>query len=193
MLTKLQRHPLVPLLVGLSLAIGAPYALATSVGTNLTLSGLMTVPPGYSLDTDAAGTLNIGTTTATSITIGQSGVTTTVRGLLSSTGNASTTLLSIGGSTGTTLATVQVGTCTVVTGSVAATSTAYTTCTGAGTVDNTYKVVLEPNASGLGAGLSVDAASTTATAGTISVRVVNINAGASATIGTPTFTYWAFK
>lgn len=232
MLLKVRRYPTIAALVALGMSIAAPYALATSLGTNLTLSGLMTVPAGYSLDTAAAGvlnlgtttattvniggtqatikvlgnlqipanysidtaaagTLNIGTTTANAITIGKSGVTTNNPGLSTMT-NASTTLLSIGGSTGSTLSTVQAGYCSLVAVTVTATSTAYTTCTGAGTVDNTYRVFTQATSS-MPSGLLLDAASTTATAGTLSLRVNNANAGANTSTGSISINFWAFK
>ena len=51
-----------------------------------TLGNNVTVPAAYSLDTAAAGQLNIGTSTATAIRIGSSGMTTTVAGALTVSG-----------------------------------------------------------------------------------------------------------
>ena len=61
---------------------------AVNASSTLATSGNITVPAAYALDTAGGGALNIGTTTATSITIGSSGVATLVRGAL----NASSTL-----------------------------------------------------------------------------------------------------
>ena len=96
------------------------------------------------------------------------------------------------GAAGTAINTMQAGSCTLVSVSAVASSTTFTTCTGAGTIDNTYKVVLQPMST-LPAGLMVDAASTTVTAGTVSVRINNVDAGANTTTGTPTLNFWAFK
>src|SRR3989344_75172 len=97
------------LLVGLfmsGLAANAASTISTNISTGGTLSvtgavtasstlatsGNITVVAGYGLDTAGGGALNLGTTTATSITIGSSGVATLVRGAL----NASSTIAASG-------------------------------------------------------------------------------------------------
>ena len=69
-------------------------AYATTIGTNISTTGTLTatglttignnitVPAAYGLDTAGAGQLNIGTSTATAIRIGDTGVTTTNAGAL---------------------------------------------------------------------------------------------------------------
>jgi len=70
-----------------TLATAGIVGAATTIGNNITTGGTVaaleaTVTAAYGLDTAAAGQLNIGTSTATSIRIGDTGVTTTNAGAL---------------------------------------------------------------------------------------------------------------
>jgi hypothetical protein len=136
---------------------GAIYATSTllvdgasTFRSTVTLQGAnLLLPPSYSLDVSTGGVLNIGTTTATAITIGKANMTTNFPGYVTmanaSSTNASSTLASFGG--GTTISTILWGTCSYVFSSVAASSTAYATCTGSEAATNAYKVLVTPSAS----------------------------------------------
>ena len=80
MFSNVRRYPTIVALVALGVSVAAPYALATSIGTNLVMSGTMTVPAAQSLDVASAGTLNIGTTTATLVNIGNTGANLSILG-----------------------------------------------------------------------------------------------------------------
>ena len=66
------------LLFGLLLSALAANAATTISSAVLTAGGTITVPAAYSLDTAAAGRLNISTTTATGITIGSTSMTSAI-------------------------------------------------------------------------------------------------------------------
>src|SRR3989344_3097374 len=63
---------------GLLFGAFAANAATTISSAVLTAGGTITVPAAYSLDTAAAGRLNIGTTTATGITIGSTSMTSAI-------------------------------------------------------------------------------------------------------------------
>ena len=84
---------------GLLLSVAA-IASTTITSTVLTAGGLLTVPAGYSLDTAAAGQLNIGTTTATSVVVGSA---TAKVGIGTTTPFASFSVNSVAGSAGFTV------------------------------------------------------------------------------------------
>jgi len=152
------------LVVGFASIASAATTISTSISTegSLTVTGTgtfgnnITVPAAYGFDVASAGQLNIGTTTATSIKIGLSGITTTfpgavtisgptlLAGTASTTGNFSvngkaTTTASSGnfqtegsitiGPDGNAVARLYKGTCTLVANaSIAASSTASVPC-----------------------------------------------------------------
>ena len=120
---------------GLAQLNGVLQATSTSLFTDqATFYNNMKVAPAYGLDVSSAGVLNIGTTTATTINVGKTGVPVVMA-------NASSTLANFGG--GTTVSGISFGTCTVTIGSVAASSTAAVNCTATG-VTTSHKVFVTP-------------------------------------------------
>jgi hypothetical protein len=105
------------------------------------------------------------------------------------TGIASTTQMRVGAGTESLVSSIVFGTCTLTTVTPAATSTAYTTCTGATGVTSSDKVFMQ--AGTLPAGIILDSASSTATAGTIEVRVNNVDAGAATATGAVVIPFFA--
>lgn len=179
------------------LNIGTTTATTINIGgTQATMKvlGLFQVPAAYGIDVAAAGVLNIGTTTANAITIGKSGITTTFPGAVTISGAASSTSIKVGSDQVSTISGMIFGTCNLVTVSVTATSTAFTTCTGAtGVVSSLYNAVFVSATSSLPAGLIIDAASTTLTSGTLSLRINNVNAGANTNTGAISVNFWALR
>ncbi len=97
MLTRAINRSTLSVILSVILSIFFVTALAhaaTTIGTNVNTGGTLTVtgtstfgdnitvPAAYGLDTAAAGALNIGTSTTTSLTIADAGVLTTIRGTL---------------------------------------------------------------------------------------------------------------
>ena len=107
-------------------------------------------------------------------------------------GTASTTNLRVGSDTVSSIAGMIFGYCTIATVTVNATSTAYRDCTGATGVTDSYRVFVQATSS-LPAGLVVEAASSTATTGTINLRIGNNTAGANTATGIVSFNFWAVR
>lgn len=180
-----------------TLNIGTTTANLINIGSSAATTsvlGPVTVRAAGTIDAGTAGALYIGTSTANAIGIGKAGVTTSIAGLANSTGNASTTLLSIGGSTGNTLNTVLFGFCTLAAVTVNATTTNGVACTGATGLDTTFTRVFVMATSTLPSGVTIQQASTTATA-TINVMLFNAGGIGNATISSSTVSlnYWAVK
>ncbi|MBX4209596.1 hypothetical protein KW799_02820 [Candidatus Parcubacteria bacterium] len=177
-----------------------------STGGNLTVSGTsiltgiitaganITIPASYGFDVASAGTLNIGTTTATAITIASTNVLSTFRGPVKITGAASTTGdFSVGGNATTTasngniatngsltlansstaIAGIVFGFCNIAnSANITASSSAYFNCTGATGVTSSHRVFVQATSS-MSANLIIVAASSTPTAGTINLQIYN--------------------
>lgn len=116
----------------------------------------------------------------------------TVADDLTVTGTASTTDLKVGSDMVSTVSGMIFGYCTIATVTVNATSTAYRDCTGATGVTSSYRVFVQATSS-LPAGLHIEAASSTATTGTINVRIVNATVGANQATGINSFNFWAVR
>ncbi|MFA6006689.1 MAG: hypothetical protein WC764_03115 [Candidatus Paceibacterota bacterium] len=187
----------------------------TTLGTDGTASttGTVSVPSlavtaGGSIDAKAAGTLLIGGTNATTITIGQSGQRVSLAGNATTTGTfgvtgntilstASTTgLVQVGslqvngGSPGTTINGIVFGTCDMAAAAApAATSSASFTCTqtGATTVTTSHRIFIMATSS-IPVNFRIAAASSTG-AGTIGVDVVNSGIIAGTTFGPYSFNF----
>jgi hypothetical protein len=120
----------------------------------------------FGIDTTIAAPLHVGTSTASAITIGRSGNTTTFPGTVQANG---ATIL---GSVGTAINSLVFGYCNISNpGSVSGTSSAYFTCGAATGVTTSHRVFIQATSS-LGASFIVQAASSTA-GGVISLLVYN--------------------
>src|SRR3989344_355563 len=205
------------LLFGLLLSALAANAATTISSAVLTAGGTITVPAAYSLDTAAAGRLNIGTTTATSITIGRSGQTaallgdSTVAGTLGVTGAttlASTTATEFKvGQVGTSLTRVVAGYCVTASASIAAatfpastgnfatTTSTFLSCTpsgGASVLSGTGDRVFVSATSSLPSYVLIQSASSTA-GNLISVQVVNTSTSTPVAATIYAFNFFAFQ
>ncbi len=107
-------------------------------------------------------------------------------------GTASSSAIRVGTDQVSTVSGLIFGFCNLTSVSVAATSTNYADCSGATGVTSSYRVFVQATSS-LPAGLVVFAASSTATAGTINVRINNVNAGASTDTGGISLNFWAVR
>ena len=160
---------------------------ATTLSSTLGVTGLatfsnnITVPAAYGLDTAAAGVLNIGTTTATTINIGKAGVPVVIA-------NASSTLANFGG--GTTVTGLLFGTCTVDFGTEIGPGVATTTNCLAANVDNTYNFFVTPK--DLETYVAFNSASSTSS-GVIQVQVFNTSTSTPVTTASHTWSWMAIK
>ena len=165
---------------------GATATSSFSTAGALTLATPLAVGSGGTGVTTSTGTGNVvlsasPTLTGTAVLAGA-----TLSGL------ASTTQLRVGNDIVSTLSGMILGTCTLNTVIVTATSTAYTTCTGATGVTSSYTVFVQPGVP-LPSGLILDAASSTATTGTLSLRITNATAGANTATGAAVVNFWAVR
>ena len=160
-----------------AVTMGSTLAVSGAVNASSTLatSGKITVPNGYGLDTAGAGTLNLGTSTATSVIIGSA---TAKVGIASTSpyvalGVTGTTTASAGmviGALGSPVTQLLFGTCSVdPADSLAATTTQSATCTATGVVAGDKIFVTSP--SNLEFNLLFTGA--TAAAGSITITVFN--------------------
>lgn len=145
-----------------------------NLGTSV-FSGGVAVSPGFGLDTSSAGTLSIATTTATAISVGRSGVTTTFAGPV----NATSTV-TIG--SGTAVNSIVFGSCVISNSSPVGTSSLGNfNCTGATGVTTSHRVFLSATSS-LPASLILQSASSTS-AGVINVNILNASSTAAVAPG----------
>lgn len=170
---------------------------STTISTDISTGGALSVTGASTLTgaVSAASTLAVTGAIAASSTLQVTDAITTY-GTVTNKGAVSDTSTFTQGSAGTAITAIQFGSCTLTTATANATSSVYTICTGAGTVDNNYKVFLQPTSTLL-PGLTIGAASTTVTAGTISVRIDNpfgnSGGGVSTSTGAGTVSFWAVR
>lgn len=147
----------------------------TTINGNLgvsSFSGGLTITPDYSLDTSSPGNLHIGTTTATGIIVGKSGVTTSIAGPVSM---AST--MSVGG--GTAVNGIIFGSCSISNSTlISPSSAAYFNCTNALGANSSYRVFIQATSS-LPSSLFVQSASSTGT-NLINLQIYNASATSTA-------------
>jgi len=154
-------------------AIGVASFGATATST-FTAAGVLTLQNGETISNATNDTIAI---TSTNVTFS---------------GLASSTTLKVGSDTVSTISGLIFGTCNLTTATITATSTGYATCTGATGVTSSYTVFVQATSS-LPAGLVINAASTTGTTGTLSLRVNNVNAGADTATGGISVNFWAVR
>ena len=166
-----------------ALTVTGAATLSSTLGVTglATFSNNITVPAAYGLDTAAAGVLNIGTTTATTINIGKAGVPVVIA-------NASSTLANFGG--GTTVTGLLFGTCTVDFGTEIGPGVATTTNCLAANVDNTYNFFVTPK--DLETYVAFNSASSTSS-GVIQVQVFNTSTSTPVTTASHTWSWMAIK
>ncbi len=179
---------------------GATTTISTDISTGgaLSVTGLSTLTAGYvaQASSTVTGAFTVsggaaffnGAVAATS-TLQVTGAVTTY-GTVTNKGAVTNTSTLTQGSAGTAMTAIQFGFCNLQGMVVVASSTNnYTTCTSAGTIDNTYRVFV--SATSTLSGVSIVAASSTASSGTISVQLNGGTAGA--TLGTLSLNFWAVK
>src|SRR3989344_1771430 len=108
---------------------------------------------------------------------------------------ASTTALRVGSDQISTINGLIFGFCNIPNTEVTATSSSYADCTGATGVTSSYRVFVQATSS-LPTGLIVEAASSTATTGTINVRIFNAFASSTPSIlntGAVSLNFWAVR
>jgi hypothetical protein len=162
---------------------------STTISTNISTGG----------NVNATGTLQVtgATTLYDTLTLTGTGATTlggalTVTGNFIASGLASSTTLKVGSDQVSTVSGIIFGVCNLTTATITATSTGYTTCSGATGVTSSYTVFVQATSS-LPAGLVLDAASSTATTGTLSLRVNNANTGTDTATGAISINFWAVR
>jgi hypothetical protein len=176
--------------LALLLVVGVVYAV-TSIGSNITTDGDLTVDGDATLGTltvDGDVTLENGETISNStngaITLGADN--------LVLVGTASTSALKVGDEVVSTINGLIFGFCTIADTNVTASSSAYAACAGATGVLNGDRVFVQATSS-LNSDFYVTSASSTATAGTIGLRIHNSgNTGQSAT-GVNSLNFWAVR
>jgi len=122
-----------------ALAANASTTIGTTIqtGGQIYASSTVMIAATYGIDTDSAGALNIGTTTATSVIIGSAtakvGIASTSPYVaLGVTGTTTATLGNVIGSAGTGISQLTFGTCTLTMPAISASSTAVANCTATG-------------------------------------------------------------
>ena len=149
------------------------YFTQLRIGTGTTFDQIGTVGAdelGVEGDAEIDGTLSIGTA-------------------------ASTTALRVGSDQISTINGLIFGFCNIPNTEVTATSSSYADCTGATGVTSSYRVFVQATSS-LPTGLIVEAASSTATTGTINVRIFNDFASSTPSIlntGAVSLNFWAVR
>lgn len=163
-------------------------ATTTIQGNNATssFSGNITINGAFGLDVaPAGGVLNIGTSSASSINIAKSGVTTAVGGPLTVSG--ATTLAN----SSTAINSILFGFCNIAnSANINASSTAYFNCTGATNLTTSYEVFVQATSS-LPSFLIIQSASSSA-ANTINLQIYNATTTATAPGGI-SINYWAVR
>lgn len=159
---------------------------ATTISTGITTAGGYT-QSGVSANTFTGATTFSAAGTALSVTNNA-----TVTGNLRVDGTASTTNLQVGVN-GSTIQDMIVGYCTLGTANITTASTTYADCTGASSaIDTSYRVFVQATSS-LPIATVVTAASSTATAGTIQVRLWGDTGATNISAATVSLSYWAVK
>jgi len=208
-----------PITLGLSVIVSVLFVTgivnaATTISTNIVTGGTLTVDTTSTLTgaVSAGSTLSVtglatllGGATTTSITLlnGETisngtdgtitfGATNTVLA-----GTASSSAIRVGGDQNNVISGMISGSCAVADTSFSVASSTYTTCTGATGVSSNYKVFVQATSS-IPFGVVIDAASTTVTTGTLSIRLYNTrstpeNVPDPLTAGEVYLNFWAVR
>lgn len=170
------------------------FTAASAIGTD---SGALTIAPiaGSSVNVNLSTTGDFVVTTddlVVDTSANRVGIqTATPNTTLEVVGTASTTNLIVGGN-GTSLAGVVAGYCTIPATTVTASSTNYANCTGATGVINGDRVFVQATSS-LADNFIIQSASSTVTAGTINVKILNTGMITGTGTGINSFNFWAFR
>ncbi|QQG38320.1 MAG: hypothetical protein HYS26_02095 [Candidatus Kaiserbacteria bacterium] len=174
----------------------ATVQAATTISTSISTDGNLTVSGTASTTLFSSnGTAYFGATATT--TISSAGVIAAVGDVtvgddLTVTGTASSTDLIVGNDQVSTISGMIFGACNIASVAVTASSTAYVNCTGATGVTSSYKVFVQATSS-FPTQLTIRAASSTATTGTINLLLVNDGITGGNSSGAASINFWAVR
>ena len=198
------KYSLVPVTVGVAVGVLMLVTLvqaATTLSTNVSTDGNVYTTGG--VDTVSAGTLSIGTTLATALTVGATSITTTFPGHIAvtgsatttgnsvTTGTASSTKLMVGSDQVSTISGIIAGYCTIAATVLTASTTSYVSCASATGLTSSYRVFVQATSTPP-AVVIVAASSTT---GAINVGVLDTGLGTTTIgyIGPTSLNFWAVR
>lgn len=174
--------------------VEASTTISTNISTEGTLgvTGLSTLTAGFvsQASSTVVGAFTTTGAAAFGTTLSVTGAS-TLTGTATFGGLASSTTLKVGSDNVSTVSGIVFGFCSADITATAST-TAYTDCTGATGVTSSYKVFIQATSS-MPAQVVVQAASSTATTGTIQLRILNTGITGGDTSGSVSVNFWAVR